>query len=111
MDLKNNCLTSIKKISKKAQLGIIEAKFFFMGFFVGIIGGLVLVFLGTKKIIPFEIPLVCGLTGLVNKKGQLGPIEAKYFFIGFFIGIIGALVLVYLGTAKILPFSIPLVCG
>jgi len=47
---------------------------------------------------------------IFNKKGQLGIIEAKYFFIGLIIGVIIALVLVYLGTAKILPFKIPLVC-
>ena len=82
-----------------------------MGFFIGIIGGLVLIYLGTKKILPFKIPLVCGLMGFKTKKGQLGPIEAKFFFMGFLLGLVVGLVLVYLGKAKILPFSIPLVCG
>ena len=48
---------------------------------------------------------------IFNKKGQLGIIEGKYFLIGMLVGIIIALVLVYLGTQKILPFAIPLVCG
>ena len=47
---------------------------------------------------------------IFNKKGQLGIIEAKYFFMGLIIGVLIALVLVYLGTAKVLPFKIPLVC-
>lgn len=48
---------------------------------------------------------------IFNKKGQLGIIEAKYFFIGLIIGIIIGLAIVYLGTAKVLPFKIPMVCG
>lgn len=43
----------------------------------------------------------------MNKKGQLGPIEFKFFIIGLIIGLVGALVLVYLGTKGILPFKIP----
>ena len=46
--------------TKKGQLGIIEGKFFFMGLLAGIIIGLVLVLLGTKGILPFKIPMVCG---------------------------------------------------
>ena len=42
-----------------------------------------------------------------NKKAQLGFIELKFFFIGFIIGLIVALVLVYLGAKGILPFKIP----
>ena len=42
-----------------------------------------------------------------NKKAQLGFIEFKYFIVGFLIGLIVALVLVYLGTKGILPFKIP----
>lgn len=41
-----------------------------------------------------------------NKKGQLGFIELKFFFIGLILGIIVALVLVYLGTKGII-FKIP----
>ncbi|MBT4604225.1 hypothetical protein HOC01_01165 [archaeon] len=54
----------IKKIkslfNKKAQLGMIEFKFFMYGMVLGLIVALVLVLLGSKGIIPFEIPLVCG---------------------------------------------------
>lgn len=46
-----------------------------------------------------------------NKKGQLGIIEFKYFMIGLLIGIVLALLLVFLGAKGILPFKIPLVCG
>lgn len=42
--------------NKKAQLGFIELKFFFMGLVLGIIVALVLVYLGTKGII-FKIPV------------------------------------------------------
>lgn len=41
-----------------------------------------------------------------NKKAQLGFIEFKYFIVGFLIGLIVALVLVYLGTKGII-FKIP----
>ncbi len=47
----------------------------------------------------------------MNKKGQLGIIEFKYFMVGLIIGIIIGLVLVLLGTKGVLPFKIPLVCG
>jgi len=47
----------------------------------------------------------------LSKRGQLGIIEFKFLMMGILIGIIIALVLVYLGTAEILPFKIPLVCG
>jgi len=47
----------------------------------------------------------------MNKKGQLGIIEFKYFMGGLIIGIIIGLVLVLLGTKGVLPFKIPLVCG
>lgn len=47
----------------------------------------------------------------MDKRGQLGIIEFKYFVIGVFIGIIIALVLVLLGTTGVLPFKIPFVCG
>ena len=98
---------------KRGQLGIIEFQYLVVGFLIGLFGGLILVYLGTKKIIPFQIPIVCGSTLFFNKgkKAQLGPIEAKFFFIGFFLGIIVSLVLVLLGTKGILPFKIPLVCG
>ncbi len=47
----------------------------------------------------------------MDKRGQLGFIEFKYFITGLFIGLIIALVLVILGTKEVLPFKIPLVCG
>ena len=46
----------------------------------------------------------------MQKRGQLGIIEFKYFMVGLLIGIVIALVLVMLGTKGILPFKIPLVC-
>ncbi len=47
----------------------------------------------------------------MDKRGQLGVIEFKFFFYGLVIGIILGLVLVFLGTAQVLPFKIPLVCA
>ena len=47
----------------------------------------------------------------MQKKGQLGIIEGKYFLVGLIIGFILALVLVFLATKGILPFKVPLVCG
>ncbi|HLD79810.1 MAG TPA: hypothetical protein VJA18_04590 [Candidatus Nanoarchaeia archaeon] len=47
----------------------------------------------------------------MNKRGQLGIIEFKFFIYGLLFGIVLALVLVFLGTAQVLPFKIPLVCG
>jgi len=93
-------------MEKRGQLGIIEFKYFLVGFLVGLFGGILLVFLGTKKILPFQIPVVCG-SFFMNKKAQLGAIEAKYFFIGFIIGLIAGFAVVYLGTVGVLPFKIP----
>ena len=46
--------------SKKGQLGIIEAKFFFMGLLVGIVVALALVFMANKGIlIPFKLGFLC----------------------------------------------------
>lgn len=47
----------------------------------------------------------------MEKRGQLGMIEFEYFMAGVLIGIVLGLILVYLGTAKVLPFTIPVVCG
>ncbi|MEK6853537.1 MAG: hypothetical protein AABX64_02530 [Nanoarchaeota archaeon] len=47
-------------MEKKGQLGIIEFKYFIMGMFIGLLLGLLLVFLGTVAVLPFKIPLVCG---------------------------------------------------
>ncbi len=97
---------------KKGQLLGIEIHYFLLGFGLGLILSLVLVLLGSKKIIPFKIPVVCGwVLPFLNKKAQLEILEAKEFFIGFAIGFIAGLILTYLGTIGILPFKIPLVCG
>ena len=46
----------------------------------------------------------------MNKRGQLGTIELKFFLYGLFVGLPAGFALVFLGTANILPFKIPLVC-
>jgi hypothetical protein len=48
------------KFLKKGQLGMIEFQYFMVGLGIGIVVALVLVLLGTKGVLPFEIPLVCG---------------------------------------------------
>lgn len=58
-----NFLVSLRKslrLSKRGQLGVIEFKYFMMGLIIGIILALVAVLLGSKGVIPFKIPLVCG---------------------------------------------------
>jgi len=95
---------------------MIEFQYFMVGLGIGLVVGLTLVALGVKKIFPFEIPLVCGstiLSGFLpkDKKGQLGMIEFQYFMVGFGIGVVAGLVLVYLGTIEVIPFKIPFVCG
>ncbi len=47
----------------------------------------------------------------MQKRGQLGIIEFKYWMGGLIVGIIVALLFVALGTNGILPFKIPVVCG
>jgi len=42
----------------------------------------------------------------MNKRGQLGIIEFKYFMVGLFIGILLGLILVYLGNINVIPFQI-----
>jgi uncharacterized transporter YbjL len=46
---------------KKAQLGFIEMKFFFIGFIIGLILGIVLIILAGKGVIPlgFVKKMVC----------------------------------------------------
>ncbi len=46
----------------------------------------------------------------MEKRGQLIQIEFHYFIVGFFIGLVLALVLVALGTKGIIPFKVPFVC-
>jgi len=98
--------------SKRGQLGIIEAKYAIVGFFIGIIAAFLLVLLGTKKVLPFQIPVVCGSVifnkeFFKNKKAQLGMIEFQYFIGGFVVGLIAGFVLVLLGMKGVLPFKIP----
>ncbi|HLC89073.1 MAG TPA: hypothetical protein VJG49_03475 [Candidatus Nanoarchaeia archaeon] len=98
--------------SKRGQLGVIEAKYAIVGFFIGLIAAIILVLLGTKKVLPFEIPLVCGSVifnqeFLKNKKAQLGMIEFQYFVGGFVVGLIAGFILVLLGAKGILPFKVP----
>ena len=95
-------------MSKKGQLGIIEFKFFIFGLITGLLGSLLLVYLGTAKILPFQIPVVCGF--FRHKKGQLGWIEMQYFFWGFIAGLLVGFLLVYLGRTEVIPFAIPMVC-
>lgn len=45
---------------------------------------------------------------LNDKKGQLGFIEMKFFFIGVIVGIILLWILVALGNSGSLPFRLPL---
>ncbi len=45
--------------NKKAQLGMIEFKFFIYGMILGVIVGLALTYMGSSGIIPFQMP-VCG---------------------------------------------------
>ncbi len=105
-------LSLIRMESKRGQLGIIEAKYAIVGFFIGLIAAMLLVLLGTKKVLPFQIPVVCGSVMFNkeffrNKKAQLGMIEFQYFIGGFVVGLIGGFILVMLGTKGVLPFKIP----
>lgn len=58
MNIRNTIVGLLQ--SKKAQLGWIEMQYFFYGFAVGLIGGIVVVTLSCKKIIPFKIAALCG---------------------------------------------------
>jgi hypothetical protein len=44
-------------MDKKAQLGWIEFKYFIVGLIIGLIVGIALVYVGTKGILPFKIPV------------------------------------------------------
>ncbi len=43
----------------------------------------------------------------MQKRGQLGIIEFKYFIIGVIIGVVIGIALIYLGTKGVIPFKIP----
>ena len=47
---------------------------------------------------------------LKSKKAQLGIIEFKFLVIGLIIGLIAAVVLIYLANKGILPFKLSFVC-
>jgi len=46
-------------LTKRGQLGFIEFKYLMVGLVFGIVIGLVLIYLGTKGVIPFHIPFAC----------------------------------------------------
>jgi len=46
----------------------------------------------------------------MDKKGQLGWIEFKFMLIGFVVGILLAVVLIYLANSGILPFKLAFLC-
>ena len=48
-----------ESMEKRGQLGIIEFKFFIMGLAIGIVAGLILVFLSTKGVIPNVLGFLC----------------------------------------------------
>lgn len=103
-------------MQKRGQLGIIEMKYFMVGFLIGIIAAFILVALGSKKVLPFKIPIVCGpiifsKKLFQEKKAQLIAIEFHFFMAGLGIGLIAGLALIFLGTKGIIPFRIPVVCG
>ncbi len=54
-------MKAIKKFIqfKKAQLGIIEAKFLIIGLIVGIVLAVVLVLLANKGVLPFKLTFLC----------------------------------------------------
>ncbi len=45
--------------SKKAQLGIIEFKFFIIGLVIGVVAVIILVLLANKGILPFKLSFLC----------------------------------------------------
>jgi hypothetical protein len=47
----------------------------------------------------------------MNKRGQLGIIEFKFFLYGLVFGLIVGFLLVYLGNTGVIPFEVPLVCA
>jgi small basic protein len=47
--------------SIKAQLGIIEMKYFIIGLILGVIVGIVLIYLGNHGTIPLNMKFVCPL--------------------------------------------------
>ncbi|MBS3169733.1 hypothetical protein J4210_04570 [Candidatus Woesearchaeota archaeon] len=46
-------------LAKRGQLGFIEFKYFLVGLIIGIVIGLLLIYLGRTGVIPFTIPYAC----------------------------------------------------
>ena len=46
---------------------------------------------------------------LMNKKAQLGPIEAKFFLFGLITGLIIIFVVIALMNSGVIPFKLPMV--
>jgi len=99
-------------MEKRGQLGIIEAKFFLIGFFSGLVIGSVLLKLGVKKMLPWNlsVPFVCGVFMPSNKKGQLIQLEWHFLWIGGVIGIIVSWVLMVLSRTKVIPVDLTFLC-
>ncbi len=57
--IKNNKKGDNMFKNKKAQLGIIEFKFFFIGLIIGITVTIVLILLANKGILPFSMKFLC----------------------------------------------------
>ena len=61
--LRNLYIATIFNISqmlaKRGQLGFIEFKYFLVGLIIGIVIGLLLIYLGRTGVIPFTIPYAC----------------------------------------------------
>lgn len=99
-------------MEKRGQLGIIEAKFFFIGLFSGLVIGSVLVKLGGKKMLPWglSVPFVCGTVLPRDKKGQLIQLEFHFLWIGTVTGIIASWVLIFLSKTKVIPIDLSFLC-
>ena len=99
-------------MEKRGQLGIIEAKFFLIGFFSGLVIGSALLKLGVKKMLPggFKIPFICGAFMPLTKKGQLIQLEWHFCWIGGVFGIVTSWVLVYLSKTKVIPVDLTFLC-
>lgn len=47
----------------------------------------------------------------MEKRGQLGIIEFKYFIVGVIIGIIIGFLLIFLGNKEVIPNYLSFLCG
>lgn len=99
-------------MEKRGQLGIIEAKFFLIGVISGLILGSVLLKLGAKKMLPWNlsVPFVCGAFMPRDKKGQLIQLEWHFLWIGALIGMVLSWVLVFLSKTKVISLDLTFLC-